>query len=267
MDGTQPRRIAEGRQAEILLRGDGRIIKLYRRASGQREAEVEQAAMTAAKAAGGPAPGAYGIEQVDGRPALIMERIEGIDLLTRLGTKPWTIFGAASMMGRAHAALHAIAGPPELRPAKEALREAIETSDRVPATVRTRALAALDGLPQGDRLCHGDFHPGNIMLTSGGPVVIDWPNALRGDPAADIARTRLMIEMGELPPGAPALLRALDRVGRKVLLWRYPAAYRRLRPIDEAAVRSWHLPVAAHRLTEGIEEERENLLRLVDDDT
>ncbi|TMA37195.1 MAG: aminoglycoside phosphotransferase family protein, partial [Deltaproteobacteria bacterium] len=43
----------------------------------------------------------------------------------------------------------------------------------------------LETLPDGDQLCHGDMHPGNIMLSRRGPMVIDWTNARRGHPAAD----------------------------------------------------------------------------------
>ncbi|WP_308495210.1 hypothetical protein [Micromonospora purpureochromogenes] len=32
----------------------------------------------------------------------------------------------------------------------------------------------LDGLPDGDRLCHDDFHPGNVLLAVDWTAVIDW---------------------------------------------------------------------------------------------
>ena len=40
-------------------------------------------------------------------------------------------------------------------------------------------------------ICHGDFHPQNI-LSEGGVVtgVLDWPNALVAHPAYDVASTR-----------------------------------------------------------------------------
>jgi aminoglycoside phosphotransferase (APT) family kinase protein len=36
-------------------------------------------------------------------------------------------------------------------------------------------------------LLHRDLHPGNVILSPGGPVVIDWTNAAAGDPAVDVA--------------------------------------------------------------------------------
>ena len=47
----------------------------------------------------------------------------------------------------------------------------------------------------GDRLCHNDFHPDNIIFRTpeeGGPVIIDWERAGVGDPIADVAGTRWM---------------------------------------------------------------------------
>ncbi len=65
------------------------------------------------------------------------------------------------------------------------------------------------GLPDGDQVCHGDFHPDNIMLTPAGPRVIDWNNATSGNPLADIAWTSLILRMGEAPPGSEAGMAAL----------------------------------------------------------
>ena len=116
-------------------------------------------------------------------------------------------------------------------------------------------LELLEGLPDGDRLCHGDFHPGNIMMAGGEPVLIDWTNATRGDPTADVARTRLMLRIGTPPPGTSAVLRGLSLFGRRVLVWLYLRAYRRVRPLDVEAVARWEVPVAAARFAERIPEE------------
>jgi aminoglycoside phosphotransferase (APT) family kinase protein len=50
-------------------------------------------------------------------------------------------------------------------------------------------------VPDGDRLCHGDFHPLNILGEASRPVIIDWPDASRGDPAADVCRSYLLMKL------------------------------------------------------------------------
>jgi aminoglycoside phosphotransferase (APT) family kinase protein len=57
-----------------------------------------------------------------------------------------------------------------------------------------RTLAALHDrlheIPyEGERLLHLDLHPENVLLSSRGPVVIDWTNAEAGDPGLDLALT------------------------------------------------------------------------------
>jgi aminoglycoside phosphotransferase (APT) family kinase protein len=44
-------------------------------------------------------------------------------------------------------------------------------------------LGRLADMPEGNRLCHGDFHPINVLGQNSLPMVIDWPDACCGDPA------------------------------------------------------------------------------------
>jgi len=39
-------------------------------------------------------------------------------------------------------------------------------------------LNGLRQMPDGDHLCHGDFHPRNVLDEAPQPIVIDWPNAV-----------------------------------------------------------------------------------------
>lgn len=259
-------KIAEGREAEIFAWEDGAVLKLYREGFPPQKAAHEAMAMGAAKAAGGPAPASLGMTEIEGRAGLIIERVEGIDLLTRLGRNPGLLLSAGTTLAKVQAALHAIEAPEELPSLRaSSVRRINEGAALVPATIASRALAALDALPEGRRLLHGDYHPGNLIITPAGPRVIDWPNATRGEPAADVARTLLMFRLGELPPGAPALVRALQSLGRKVLVSTYRRAYVGAAPgVIAADVTRWMLPVAAVRLTEEIPGERERLLGYIE---
>ncbi len=54
------------------------------------------------------------------------------------------------------------------------------------------------GLPDGDCLLHGDFHPGNILvMPDKTPVVIDFMNVCCGPALYDIARTYFLIKQCE----------------------------------------------------------------------
>lgn len=161
--------------------------------------------------------------------------------------------------------MHAVDAPRTIPALRVALRQRIESTDRVPEHLARYALDSLDGLPDGDSLCHGDFHPANVLMAGETPVVIDWTAATRGDPAADVARTRLTLRLGEVPPGTAAALRLLALVGRRILVRLYLRSYRRQRPLDMGLVSRWEVPVAAGRLADGIEEETAMLIRLLEE--
>jgi aminoglycoside phosphotransferase (APT) family kinase protein len=145
-----------------------------------------------------------------------------------------------------------------LPPQREHLSRRIALS---PLNHRLRApvLAALSKLPGGDALCHGDFHPGNVLLADSGPSIIDWFDAVSGDPAADIARTLLLLQYSRAPSDG-----ALESV-RSELTALYLHEYRRLREVSSDALQAWALPVATARLAEPIAgQERTTLLRLIE---
>ncbi len=259
------RKVAEGREAEMFAWGDGKILRLLRNVGAQDRLQREAAAMEAARSRGVRVPAVHSLTTVEGRPGMVMERIEGPDLLALVGRRPWKIFWGGRILGDAHAQLHAASASSRLPALKATLKQCIESYDRLPEQLARFALQLLDELPDGDSLCHGDFHPGNILMAGETPVVIDWTNATQGDPDADVARTLLMFRLAELPPGSPALTRLLALIGRKVMASAYLRAYRRRRAVEPAAVRRWEIPVAAARLADGIEEEATSLVALLEE--
>ncbi|MBI4570957.1 MAG: phosphotransferase, partial [Chloroflexi bacterium] len=224
-------------------------------------------AMAAAGAAGVRVPAPGELTTVDGRPGLVMERIDGIDMLTLIGRRPWSVWRVGRVWGEIQASMHEVIAPPDLPALRDLLRGRFESCDPalLPERLARFALDELERLPDGDRLCHGDFHPGNIMEAQGEHVVIDWTNATRGDPAADFARSLLLGRLGELPPGAPLLIRAGAKFARRLLLDSYVRSYRRNGRLDAALATRWEAPVAAARLREGIESENPKLLRLLEE--
>ncbi len=67
--------------------------------------------------------------------------------------------------------------PDDLPSLRDLVRRKIDTAAELPVELADFALEKLDGLPDGDRLCHGDLHPGNLLLGRDGPAVIDWTDA------------------------------------------------------------------------------------------
>jgi thiamine kinase-like enzyme len=124
-------------------------------------------------------------------------------------------------------------------------------------------IASLPPAGAGDRICHGDFHPDNIMISSEA-LIIDWAGAYSGDPLSDVARSLLMINSPYMPPEVPALIKLLSRILKKYLARVYLSEYLRLsgRPAEE--IKGWLPVVAAARLIEKIPGEEGWLLSMLE---
>ena len=115
---------------------------------------------------------------------------------------------------------------------------------------RIAAETSLAALPDGGILCHGDFHPTNILFSEHGPVIIDWIGATRGHRYADVARTSVMFQSAELPKESSVLIRLMFWFSRRLLHDTYLRRYLQIcggtrndieqwRPAQEAAASAW----------------------------
>jgi uncharacterized protein (TIGR02172 family) len=186
--------IAEGRTAEIFLCDDQHILKLYRDWCPPNWVDYEARIARAIHEAGIPSPGPGKIIETNGRRGLIYERLQGISMLQDMNARPWTLLNHARSLAELHVQIHeqSITGLPSY---KERLDHDIHNSTHLSQELKKKALALLARLPHGEKVCHGDYHPGNILITKSGPVVIDWMTASMGSPWADVARTDLLLSI------------------------------------------------------------------------
>lgn len=250
--------IAEGRQAEVYRRPDGKVVKLMRSADDHPWVEREAAAIRAVEAQGIPVPRLHETLEVDGRPGLAMDPIEGDDLFALVGARPWLLRPLARRMGALHAQLHELAAPGALPSAHDVLGGHIDEADLSPGQ-RGRAHDELAALPDGDRLCHGDMHFGNLLGDPRRPVVIDWGAATAGSVTSDVAITVLMHRLARPGPGTPAVVRIAAPFGARFITGAYLASYRRSRTLDTELLERWVAVHAAARLAHGIDDEDEGL--------
>jgi aminoglycoside phosphotransferase (APT) family kinase protein len=255
---TNLKKIAEGREAEIFAYGDGRVLRLYREGHTLDDAEQQATVLRDAAALGIRVPTVHGVETVDDRHGMILERIDGDDLFEIVASKPWRIISLSNLTARLQAEMNRQTAPTTLPPVRESSRRAILASD-APQEFIDAALKTLDRLPDGDRLLHGDFHPGNIMLGDQDPVIIDWTGAGRGSPEADFARSLLILRLGEPPSNLPLLIRFFALFARSVIIRAYSRTYRKSIVVDEKLFRGWQLTSAVARLGDGIAGERDKL--------
>jgi aminoglycoside phosphotransferase (APT) family kinase protein len=97
-----------------------------------------------------------------------------------------------------------------------------------------------EGAP--DSLLHLDLHPDNVILSPTGAVVIDWSSAKRGDVAAAVALTWVIIATSEID--GPPVERWVGMLLRRLFVRAF------LRQVDRAAAARWLPAVAHHRLAD-----------------
>jgi uncharacterized protein (TIGR02172 family) len=244
--------IAAGRTAEIYAWGEGRILKLLRPGFPPGLIQQEQAITAAIFQAGIPAPKIYQVVEVDGRPGIVYERIDGPSLIERMERSAFRLREHAALLARLHAAIHTHTyspAPEDAPKQKKILTQQIQSAEVLPVAVRNAVLSLLDSLPDGDTLCHNDFHPLNVLMGLSGAVIIDWESASLGSPCADVARTTLTVALGRPAEGFPNFWR------KKVVEWylraftsAYLASYRSFTHNRLADLRAWQTVQAASKV-------------------
>jgi aminoglycoside phosphotransferase (APT) family kinase protein len=236
--------VGKGFCSDVYAWGEGRVLKLFHGRDGGERADREFAATRAVHAAGLPVPAAFEVVKVEGRRGIVFERIEGVSLLGHVQRRPWALFGAVRLLAELHARIHRCAAPAELPTLRERIAARIDAAEGVAAAQRQTARGRLACLPDGTALCHGDFHPGNVLVTPRGPVVIDWSSASRGDPLGDVACTSRLMRTAHLPPWAPATMHLLLRCLRPVMHRAYLKRYFQLHAGRRRQIEAWQPPLA-----------------------
>lgn len=260
-DITTAALVGQGRTADIYLWDNDQILKLFHTGWSLSAVEQEARISRIVHATGLPVPASGGMMEIDGRYAILFERIDGPSMLRQLGAKPWAAIPMLHAFADLHVSMHAHT-PRELPSQRQHLTQEIRQASALPAEWTAAALDALDHLPDGNCLCHGDYHPDNVLMSTHGPIIIDWSEATAGNPIADVARTALIVRLGAPPPGGMSSL--LIGPTRAFAQSMYVGRYRKRYPALRAELAAWQLPIAAARLGAGIPEEQQQLLALIE---
>ncbi|MDQ0195189.1 phosphotransferase family protein [Paenibacillus wynnii] len=252
--------IGEGRTAEILQHTNQTIVKLYRENIPEqnilREFKISQFVYTQ----GIRSPKPFELISIDDRKGIVFEQIQGPSLLKMISKNPWRVSQYAKMMAELHYSLHKLDATEEIGHQKEMLSRCIKEAPMLDIGEKSAILSYLENLPENHKLCHGDFHPDNVLLDQEA-WIIDWMTGLAGDPNGDAARSVIMFSIGAIPQQAPLPVKLMIGFIRKRLTKGYIREYLRLSGQSYADIDQWVLPVAAARLVEWLPHtEKEQLL-------
>jgi thiamine kinase-like enzyme len=254
--------IARSRTAEVFAWQDGQVLKLFYDWCPHQWADQEINIGRAMAAKDLPTPKLIDHIKIGERQGIIYERVDGPSMLTLSNTKPWLLISLARQLADLHTQIHRQdgAGFPSLQ---TSLNSVIQQVENIPPDQKAAVLWLLEPLPHADSLCHFDFHPGQVLITNKGPVIIDWMTACQGYPLADVARTALIFMVAQMP-GANWMTQAIVNLWRGLFRKTYITRYLELNlNVTSEEITVWMVPVAAGRLKEAIPGEQEQLLKFI----
>lgn len=184
-----------GNTATVYEWGQGKVIKLFHNDYPRKSIEKEFQNARIIANLNFEKPQVHKIVVYGKRIGIIYDEIEGESLENRL-LETGDIEGCALHMAKLHKKIinNRVSNIPSY---KEFLRYYIARI--IDLQDREKILSILDELPDGDMLCHGDLHPGNIFISGEETTVIDFMNICRGHFLYDVARTTFLIQYTPVP--------------------------------------------------------------------
>ncbi|PQP85013.1 hypothetical protein C0Q44_11100 [Paenibacillus sp. PCH8] len=254
------KRIGQGQTAEIFRHGETSILKLFREDFSEEAIQHEFDNARIVLKLGVKCPRTIDMVMINNRKGIIFELASGRTLLEEMIIKPWSIERRARQMAALHYQVHQQSGEQIKQKHKAILAKNITNTGDLSDAEKEQIIHYLNTLPEGLSLCHGDFHPNNV-ITGKEAWIIDWMTGASGCPAADVARTLVLLKYGNLPKGTPLVMRTLLKLIKSRMSKAYIEHYLFLSGMEIREIHRWVLPIAAARLTEWIPpEEKTDLI-------
>ncbi len=187
------------------------------------------------------------VTKFEGKWAIVSEFIEGKTMAQLMEENPTKLDEYLNMFVDIQMSIHTQKAA-HLNKLKDKMSMKISLTD-FDATTRYELHTRLESMPKHNKVCHGDFNPGNILIADSGEVyVIDWSHVTQGNASADVARSYLLFLLE----------------GKLELAERYLNLFCKKSDTAKQYVNKWIPIVAASQSVKGNEKEREFLRHLVD---
>ena len=194
-----------------------------------------------------PAPKVYDFIEMEGRYGYTMDKLNDETFLDLMWKYPWKVITYAKKMAAIHAQIHSVKAPKELPMLVDKYREFICSKNHIPDDQRQLLIQELEQLSadSGHCICHGDFHPINILVEGNRYFVIDWVLAARGDPGADVAGTYLITRTYSSNIGGKNFFKNfVSALGGKLIAKIYLEEYISITGMDKQNILRW-IPIRA----------------------
>ncbi|OWT47881.1 aminoglycoside phosphotransferase family protein [Bacillus sp. K2I17] len=195
--------IAKGNTAAIYLY-DSKVVKLFKEYLPDTESMNEAKKQKYAYSCGLSVPNVFEVTKIQNRQAIIMEYVKGDSIGDLLFNNLNESEHYINICVNEQKKIHAIrVNTDEIESMRERLERQIKSVYKLDEKEKGNILNTLHSIKFEPRLCHGDFHPFNLILSEKNVNIIDWVDACSGDIRADVFRTYLLyaqshIELAEM---------------------------------------------------------------------
>ncbi|MDC2867108.1 MULTISPECIES: phosphotransferase family protein [unclassified Bacillus (in: firmicutes)] len=240
--------IATGNTAKIYL-CDNKIVKVFKKHFPSTESLYETKKQEYAYSCGLHVPKVLEVTKIEGRQAIVMEYVKGKTVGDLLMSDMKLAEHYISVCVNVQQKMHAVVVDSNLlEPMVKKLHRQIESVHHLDEKQKDKLLRKLDSMVFEPRLCHGDFHPFNLIMSNDNVNIIDWVDSSSGDIRADIYQTYLLYSQSSVE-----------------LAEMYLRIYCKNTGLSRDEVFGWAPIITAARLSENVSSENiERLNKLVD---
>jgi thiamine kinase-like enzyme len=256
------KKIGAGRSAEVFIDNEGKALKLFfewvKPAQIEYEADISQKVVNVYK----ETPMFFGVIHHEGKLGLQYELIQGEMLSDVMKRQPIRMVKLARELGKIHRRMHAnrVEGLAKMR---NVYGDRLLRYPALNNNMKDELIKFLEN-DINNSLCHGDFHPENVMVDNDGRMwVVDWVNAYSGNPVSDVARTYYLLSKGTSPGESSLLIQAVEIFAGHFISRAYLKSYFRDQKFPKAEFDKWLLIIQITRYSEGIKEEQAYLEKAI----
>ncbi len=239
--------IAKRKNKEIFVENNT-VIKLYN--EGHSQSDILNEALNQSRVeeySNINVPKLIEVKKIDNRWAIVSEKVEGYTISELLKNNPeaedeyLNLFVDIQLIILSNEV-------PLLNRIKEKFTRKLENATNIDENTKYELLQRLQGMKNHNKLCHGDFHPSNVIVTEDQSIyVIDWAHVTQGNASADAARTYLLF--------------SIDK--KESLAEKYINLFAEKSGIPKDHIQRWIPIVAATQMTKNIPEEQEFLSKWI----
>jgi aminoglycoside phosphotransferase (APT) family kinase protein len=202
--------LAFGRRSVIYRYAPGQVLKLYQKGFPSKEIQEEFVKTLAiATETTLPVPRPIKILEQNGQLGIVFEYVSGTSAMDLMMQKVWLVPKIVETLVSIHKRIHH--ETVSLISQEECFLPMIEQSDRLTKNEFDKVKRAFANLRTDcPKLCHGDFHQGNVLFAEDGTyTVLDWMDAFSGNPLLDLALTAVNAVTSTTPPHIPKIFSLL----------------------------------------------------------